>query len=177
MDAPPSYEDTAKHPPTEPAVSAGYPPAALYPQQPGAYPQAAGAYPPPGSAYPPPGAAYPPPGSAYPPPDGAYSPPGGVFPQAVVVPVSTQPGAVVVAQVAQPKPPDNFIFALITCLCCNACCLGLVALVLAYQSQQSANQNRMEEAGKKGEQAKKLAIASIIVSCICLVLAVIIQAI
>jgi len=160
MDAPPPYDDQTKYAPTGPAVGPGYPPPGAYPPAPGAYPPAPGAYPPAPAGYPPAHGA-----------PLAYPPPAGYAPQ------TTQPTTVVVQQVAQPKPPDNFVLSLIACLCCNACCLGLIALVFAYQSQQEANGNRMEEARSKGEIAKKLAIASIIASCVILVIAVIANAV
>jgi len=82
---------------------------------------------------------------------------------------------VVVQQVAQPRPPDNLILSVIACVCCNAFCLGLIALVFAYQSQQSANGNRMEEARSKGDTAKKLAIAAIIVTIVVVVIGIILR--
>jgi len=177
MDAPPSYDDPSKQPPV-----------GAYPQPPAAgpavYPPSGAGYPPPATAYPPPGGAYPPAGGAYPPPGGAYPPPGGAYPPqgyppqaAAYVPTTTQPGAVVVQQVAQPRPPDNLVLGVLACICCNGWCLGLVALIFACQSQSSANQNQMEDARRKGELAKKFAIAAIIISIISYILIIVFRVI
>jgi len=161
MDAPPPYPAGGpenKYAPPDAYPQQGYPPPA-----PGAYQAAPGAYPPAPGAYPPAPGAYPPPAP------GAYPPAGAYGPQV------TQPGAIVVQQVPQQRPPDNLILSVIACFFCNGFCLGLAALICAYQSQQDANASNMEEARRKGETAKKLAIAAIVVSAIAITISVIVR--
>jgi len=176
--APPQYAAVAGD------EKAPVPPAAApYPGPPTYQPP--GAYPPPGAAYPPPGA-YPPP----PQPAGAYPAQPGAYPG--YAPQTTQPQTVSQqfqgyvqqgqgiietskhsANPAVERPPDNLVMALISCLCCNACCIGAIALYFAYQSQQDANANNMASAKERGEKARKLAIAAFIIGTICTILVII----
>jgi len=162
MDAPPAYAPPVYDPDNKQGAYA--PTAGAYPPPPGAYPPAPppGAYPAQPGGYPP----YPPPAGGYQTAPGAYPPAAGYAPQV------TQPGAIVVQQAHQPPPPDNLILSVVACIFCNAFCLGLVALVCAYQSQQDAKANNINEARSKGETAKKLAIAAIVISTIVIVVSV-----
>jgi len=148
---PPQYDNGTKQDAYAPPAAGAYPPPGAYPAQPGGYP-----------AQP-----YPPPAGGYQTAPGAYPPAAGYAPQV------TQPGAIVVQQLHQPPPPDNLILSVVACVFCNAFCLGLVALVCAYQSQQEAKANNINEAKSKGETAKKLAIAAIVITSIVVVISII----
>lgn len=76
-------------------------------------------------------------------------------------PAQTQPTVVVVPQ-SQPKPPDNLILSLISCLLFNMFCLGTAALCCACKSRDAANANDMETAKSKGKLAFGLSIAGIV---------------
>jgi len=149
--SPPPYEVQNAYPPQP-----GYPPAsqpgyAPYPTQPGV------PYPPPTGQ---PAAAYPP---------GYAGPPGGVV-------VTQQPTNVVVVESAQ-KPPNNLPLALLACICCNGCCLGLAALIFALQSDSRFAEGQVEAARERGEKAKKFAIVSIIVATVLVIIINIIRAV
>jgi heme/copper-type cytochrome/quinol oxidase subunit 2 len=81
---------------------------------------------------------------------------------------------VIVQQQQQIKPADNMVLSILTCICCNTCCLGLVALIFAYQSQQSANRNAMEQAKSQGITARNMSIASIILTIIVIIIVVVV---
>jgi len=76
-------------------------------------------------------------------------------------PAQTQPTVVVVPQ-SQPKPPDNLILSVISCLVFNMFCLGTAALCCACKSRDAANANDMETARSKGKLAFGLSVASIV---------------
>jgi len=156
---PPPYEAQQAYP-----AQPGYPPQQGYPAQPGYPPQGYPSQP----GYPPQG--YPaqpgyPPATGQSPSYPGYAPvPTGVSPSGVVI--QQQPTVVVAAQ---PKPPNNLPLALVACLCCNGCCLGLVALIFALRSDSAYAEGRVDDARRKGETARKCAIASIIVAIILVV--------
>merc|ERR1739842_55869 len=111
---------------------------------------------------------------------GAYAPAPGVYPGVYqqapgYIPQTAQPSTIVVQQAPAARPPDNLIFSLVACIFCNSFCLGLIALVCAYQSQQEANRNNMEIARSKGDTAKKLAIAGIVITAIITVIIIILR--
>jgi len=76
-------------------------------------------------------------------------------------PAQTQPTVVVVPQ-SQPKPPDNLILSVFSCLLFNMFCLGTAALCCACKSRDAANANDMETAKSKGQLAFRLSIAGIV---------------
>jgi len=143
----PSYAPPQGYP-----AQPGYPPQG-YPAQPGYPPQAPPAQP----GYAP---------SPYP----GYAP---VPTSSSGVVIQQQPTVVVAA--AQQKPNNNLPLALFACLCCNGCCLGLAALIYALMSDSAYSAGRMEEARQKGEKAKRLALAGIVVAIILSVLLVILK--
>ena len=55
------------------------------------------------------------------------------------------PVTVMIPPPQQPKPPNNLPLALIACLCCNGCCIGLVALVFALRSDSAFSEGRVSE--------------------------------
>lgn len=71
------------------------------------------------------------------------------------------------------KPANNLAISLVACLCCNGCCLGLVALILALSSDSAYEKGNVDEARQKGENAKKCAIVAIIVTIVAVVIGVI----
>jgi len=158
----------------------------------GAQPGYAPPYAPPQPGYPPQG--YPPqpgyPPQGYPaqpgyPPAGAPAQPGyppAPYPGYAPVPTSASPSGVVIQQqptvvvaTAQQKPNNNLPLALVACLCCNGCCLGLAALIYALKSDSAYSAGRADEARQHGEKAKKLAIAGIVIAIIFGVLYAILQ--
>jgi len=82
-----------------------------------------------------------------------------------------QPMSTIVAATPAPaKHNNNLALALIACICCNGCCLGLVSLIYALKSDSAHAEGRENEAMNNGEKARKFAIASIIVATIFMVL-------
>lgn len=147
--------------PQGPYPQAGYPQTG-YPQ--GGYPQGAG-YPQGGYPH-----------GGY--PQGGY--PQGGYPQQGQYPgqptgtvVVTQPsGATVV--VAQVSPPDNMLLSVLSCLFCF-CPTGIFAIMYSCQAK-SANENHdFQAAMRYGNQARRLAITSIIIGIIVIVIGVILR--
>jgi len=89
--------------------------------------------------------------------------------------VVVQPTTVVIPTPQQVKPPNNLPLALIACICCNGCCLGLVALIFALRSDSAFSQGRIDDARRKGEMAKKFAIVGIVIAVIIIVVTIIAQ--
>ena len=54
--------------------------------------------------------------------------------------VIVQPG-VVVAGDSPPNP--NLYISILSCVCCNFCCLGLVALICALQSNSAGKEGKV----------------------------------
>lgn len=79
-----------------------------------------------------------------------------------MVVVQQQPGVVMASP--QMKPDNHLALSIVACLCCNGCCLGLVALICALQSDSDFSSGKVDEARNKGEMAKKLAIAAIVLA-------------
>ncbi|KAL8590751.1 hypothetical protein ACOMHN_064854 [Nucella lapillus] len=131
-----------------------------------------GQYPPPGQpGYPPGQPGYPPGQPMYPPGQPGYPqgqpgyPPGayvqGPYGQSTSAVVVTQPtGATMV--VAQSPPSDNLLLSIIACLCCF-CPTGIFAIMYSCQAKSANEVNDYASAMRYAAQAKKLAIASIII--------------
>jgi len=82
--------------------------------------------------------------------------------------------------VVQPVPVSvgepvntNLPLSIVSCICCNFCCLGLVALICSLQANNAQQAGHTEEAKDKAALAKKLAIAAIIGTIIVVVISVI----
>jgi len=182
--APHQYPSQPGYPPQDPSLvqpgyapQPGYPPQLGYPPQPGYPPQTQP------NAYPPqPG--YPPQG--YPPQPAWSMRAQNMGAQAVTSlrvtggqiatnlgynqpPATGQPVPMSTIVATTPPPANhnnNLALALIACICCNGCCLGLVSLIYALKSDSAHAEGRENEARTNGEKARKFAIAAIIVSAI-----------